>query len=323
MSPTRATPHPSVSVVIPAYNSRFLEEAITSVYAQTVAPSQVIVINDGSTDNTEDRLRRLESSLPNTFQWHTKPNGGGASARNAGARLASSDYIAFLDDDDVWRPQKLERQLQHFASAPDVAMSFTGYTYNYESYRRPLGRGAYPVSVMHHELWDPDPDSVLELLLTGHWCVGTMSAVMFTREALSRLLPFDERLLIASDISMYVELAVRRMRMAYLPEPLVEYRWHGTNISRDVGRVWEEVCAIYDRFWHEHADEVPEHLRERAPAWRAHWHLQTAIDAIRHGDRPRARRHTLKAARIRPSAIRPGWVRMLGIGPPPAGPWPE
>jgi hypothetical protein len=150
-----------------------------------------------------------------------------------------------------------------------------------------------------------------------------MSTVMIKRDALAELPSFDERLRITSDISMYLEIAARGMKIDYLPEPLVEYRWHGKNISRDVGQVWENACQMYDRFWKDHGSELPEDLRSRALAWRRHWHLQTAIDAIRHGDKARARRHIVKAARIQPSAIRPGWVRMLGIGSPPAGPWPE
>lgn len=317
-------PGSSVSVVITAYNSgSFLEAAVASVYDQTVAPSEVIVINDGSTDDTEDRLVRLGSTLPTSFIWKTKLNGGAPSALNLGTRAVTGDYVAFLDHDDTWHPHKLERQLQHFASVPDLAMSFTGYTIKYESYRPTVGRSGYAGSVIHHERWDPDPDKILEQLLTAHWPTVSMSNVMIRREMLARLPPFDERLTIAHDLSMYLELTVRRMRMGYLPEALVDYLWHGGNISRDVGRLWEDLCEIYDRFWEEHAGDLPDRLRARAAAWRGHWHLQTAIDASRHGDRARARRHIVKAARIRPSSIRPGWVRMLGVGSPPAGPWPE
>jgi glycosyltransferase involved in cell wall biosynthesis len=315
---------PSISVLIPAYNAGgFLDAAVASAYAQTVAPSEVIVINDGSTDDTEERLCRLASTLPPSFIWKSKPNGGGASARNAGVRIATGTYVAFLDHDDTWDPTKIERQLDHFVSVPDLAMSFTGYRYNYDTYRPPTGRAAYPVTVMDHDQWNSAPRAVLEQLLEGHWCVGTMSTVMIKRDALAVLPPFDERLRITSDISMYLEIAARGMKIDYLPEPLVEYRWHGKNISRDVGQVWENACHMYDRFWTDHGSDLPDDLRSRALTWRAHWHLQTAIDAIRHGDTARARRHIVKAARIQPSAIRPGWVRMLGIGSPPAGAWPE
>lgn len=300
-----------------------LEAAVASVFAQTVAATQVIVVNDGSTDDTEDRLRRLASTLPPTFAYHSKPNGGNASAYELGTRLATGDYIAFLDHDDIWHPTKLERQLQHLDSAPHLALSFTGYTTTYDNYRPTPGRSGFHGSVIHHDRWDPDPQIVLNYLLSGRSPVGPMSTVMIRRQALAQLPPFDEQLTIACDISMYFELVVRHMKMDYLPEPLVQYRWHGSNLSRDVGRFLEDICTIEDRIYKEHADNFPPNLRARSREWRTHWHLQSAIDAIRLGDKARARRHIVMAARIRPAAMRLGWVRMLGIGPPPAGPWPE
>lgn len=324
MSSSARRPDTPVSVVITAYNSgSFLEAAVASVYAQTLAPSEVIVIDDGSTDDTEERLQRVASTLPPSFIWKRKQNGGVASALNAGVGLAEGDYIAFLDHDDIWHPQKLERQLQHFASDRELVLSFTGYTYLFRGYRHLPGRTSSPFSGPHDEPWDPASDAALEQLLIGHRFIGPISTVMIKRHALARLPPFDETLITASDKAMYLEVVVRRMRMDYLREPLVEYRWHGNNLSRDTGLAFEDLCTLYDKFWKEHGHRLPEHLRTLGPSWRSHWHLQTAIDAIRHGDRTRARRHILKAARTRPLAIRPGWVRMLGIASPPTGPWPE
>jgi teichuronic acid biosynthesis glycosyltransferase TuaG len=304
---------PSISVVIPDYNSAFLEEAVASAYAQTVASSKVIVVNDGSTDDTEARLSRLSSSLPDSFVWRTKPNGGAASARNFGLQLVTGNYVAFLDSDDIWHPTKLQRHLEHFASDPDLALSFTGYDFAY------VDASARPPRppVIHHEHWDPDPEVVLEELLFRTCAAGTMSTVMIRREALARVTPFDERLTITDDHQMYLEVAVRRLKMDYLPGVLVKKRVHSDNISRDNAAIREDICQMYDRFFDDHTSELPEHIQERADKLRAHWHLVTAIDAIQRGDKARARRHLLSAARRRPRSIRPGWVRMLGVGPPP------
>lgn len=312
----------SVSVVIPAYNSRFLDDAVASAYAQTVAPTQVIVVNDGSTDGTEAHLNELASSLPASFVWRTKPNGGDASARNFGVQLVTGSHVAFLDSDDVWHPMKLQRQLEHFASDPDLDLSFTGYDYSFRGY----DRAARPVlnlpPVLHHERWDPDPQVVLEELLFDRCPVGSMSTVLIRREALEQVVPFDERLAITSDVLMYLELAVRHMKMDYLPEVLVQYRQHADNITRDSAAWRESTCEMYDRLFQAHMSELPDHIRARAPKLRAQWHLEVAIDAIRRGEKVRARRHILTAARRRPLSIRPGWARMLGIGKPPSGPWP-
>lgn len=306
-----------VSVVIPAYNSApFLEETIASVYGQTVAPHQVIVVNDGSTDDTEDCLRRLAASLPDSFEWHTKPNGGEGSARNLGIALATGTHVAFLDHDDLWRSTKLERQLQHFAADSELAMSFTGYEFNYATYQQGVGRDLTP-EVIHHEQWDPDPETLINAMLAGTCPVGTLSTVLIRRQALIAITPFDESLALGSDWQMYLKFLAARMKMDYLPEVLVEYRWHGNNLSRDKGRLFEHLCLIHDRFFRDQGPELPPAIRRRGRWWRARWHMLTAIDAIQHGERSRARRHILDAARIHPRSIRPGWVRMLGIGPPP------
>jgi cellulose synthase/poly-beta-1,6-N-acetylglucosamine synthase-like glycosyltransferase len=310
------------SVVIPAYNAGpFIDEALASVYAQTLAPGQVIVINDGSTDDTEQRLRRLASRFPPTFLWQSQPNRGMTRARNAALRLATRKYVAFLDADDIWHPNKLECQLEHFASDPDLVLSFTGYRYRCESGSPPADRPDYPESVIDRQGWDADSGALLGQLLTGTWPIGPTSGIAIRRDALEDVSLFDETTTVACDLALCLELLIRRMKVDYLPEVLVEYRWHGSNASGDVARMWEDVVNIYDRFWERHGAELSGDVRARAHAGRAHWHLLIAIDSIRHGNKTRARRHILKAARIRPSAIRPGWVRMLGIGPPPAGPW--
>ena len=150
-----------------------------------------------------------------------------------------------------------------------------------------------------------------------------MSAVMMKRDLLLHVSLLDERAKVLADNALYLELAVNRMKLGYLPEVLLKYRWHGANLSRNPGVLMEDASGVYDRFWESHAGDLSADLRARARRWRSHWHLQTAIDAILHGDRARARRHIVKAACINPLSIRPGWIRMLGVGSPPSGPWSE
>lgn len=96
-----------VSVVIPTYNSASLvTRAIDSVLAQTLSPAEILVVDDGSTDDTRQRLQPYASTIRTVHQ----ANQGVSAARNAGVRLASQDYVAFLDADDVWHPRKLELQ---------------------------------------------------------------------------------------------------------------------------------------------------------------------------------------------------------------------
>ena len=99
---------PKVSVVIPTYNSsQFIVETLESVFAQTYKDYEIIVVDDGSTDNTKEVLQPYTSRIKYIY----KENGGPASARNVGIKSAQGEYIAFLDSDDRWLPEKLEKHI--------------------------------------------------------------------------------------------------------------------------------------------------------------------------------------------------------------------
>jgi glycosyltransferase involved in cell wall biosynthesis len=170
-----------VSVVIPVYNGAdFLRSAIASVYAQTILPGEVIVVNDGSNDATESILRELGGATEPPLRWVSTENRGDASARNLGIAMAGGDFLAFLDHDDVWHPTKLARQLERFAAAPGLALSFTAYVWAEDGSRRPV----------RHASWDTDPAAVLERLMRTP-CVGPPSTVMLRREAFTKVPGFD------------------------------------------------------------------------------------------------------------------------------------
>ncbi|MEJ2010055.1 MAG: glycosyltransferase family A protein [Acidobacteriota bacterium] len=106
---------PLVSVIIPSYNSgRYLSDALRSVFEQDYQPIEVIVVNDGSTDETASVVRSFNKNIIYTFQ----SNQGPASARNAGLRMSHGDFIAFLDADDYWPENKLRAQMSHFMENP-------------------------------------------------------------------------------------------------------------------------------------------------------------------------------------------------------------
>lgn len=114
-----------VSVVIPAYNvGAHIVEAIQSVMAQDYAPIEIIVVDDGSKDDTAEVV---SSHFPQVTLIR-KANGGAATARNAGIRQAQGEFIAFLDADDIWLPGKLKAQVDYFRAHPDVAMNCTGFS---------------------------------------------------------------------------------------------------------------------------------------------------------------------------------------------------
>lgn len=111
-----------VSVVIPTYNSaRYVITAVESVLAQTYRHFEVLVVDDGSTDDTKEVLSKYEESI----RYLYKPNGGVSKARNYGIQRAQGKYIAFLDADDVWLPEKLEKQIALLESDTNIGLSYT------------------------------------------------------------------------------------------------------------------------------------------------------------------------------------------------------
>ena len=273
----------AVSAVIPVYNGADLvAEAIESVYSQTALPSEVIVVDDGSTDGTPDILRQFEDQPG--FRAVHKPNGGEASARNAGVQKAGGEFIAFLDHDDLWRQEKLERQLAAFH--PAWGMSFTAH------------ERTTPTTSEHvaHQDWDPDPRVVLARLEHGP-ALGPPSTWLIRRDALRLVRPFAQIDPFGTDWLMGLRLAAAGNEVGYLPEPLTAYRLHERNMSDDEVAFFDCVCGVFDLYGD-----------RRLRAW---WRLHAAMYAHEHDNPGKARRRVVQAARIRPRSIRPGWGRLL------------
>ncbi len=115
---------PTVSVLIPTYNrSHYLIEALDSVLAQTLLPSQVIVINDGSTDNTRDVLK----PYMNRIELITKDNGGKASALNVGMQQVTGDYVWIFDDDDIALPEGLQSHIEVLECHQHIGFTYAPY----------------------------------------------------------------------------------------------------------------------------------------------------------------------------------------------------
>lgn len=202
-----------MSVVVPTYNrAHLLGEALASVAAQTRPPLETIVVDDGSTDNTAEVVARF----PGAKLLHT-PRVRPAAARQAALEVARGPFVAFLDSDDVWLPEKLERQLRRFRQRPEAALVYTD-SVAWDG-RQVVGEGT-------HADWGPPAEGWIypHLLMRN---VITCSSVVARAECLRAVGGFtvDPRQRMALDWPVWLRLA-RRYPVAYVPEVLVYYRVH-------------------------------------------------------------------------------------------------
>jgi len=213
---------PFVSVLIDTYNhERFIEQALVSVLEQglSAAEMEVIVVDDGSTDNTSAVVRKFAPRVRYLF----KPNGGQASAFNAGIPEMRGEIASFLDCDDWWAPHKLPKALQQLARNPDIGAVGHGY-YEVYSDDRPLSV-VVPEKPFRLHLRDVATARLFSYL-RGFF--GT-SKITTRRALLDRILPIPEELVIEADEYIFT-LAPAIADAIVLDEPLFYYRFHGGNL---------------------------------------------------------------------------------------------
>jgi glycosyltransferase involved in cell wall biosynthesis len=215
---------PGVSVVVPVHaGERFLPAALDSVAGQTHPPLETIVVDDGSPDASA-ALAADRAGVRVVRQEHA----GVAAARNAGARLARGTLLAFLDQDDLWHPEKLARQVVALDAAPQAA-----------------------VALCHaHMVLDPgvpQPDWFPDEWLTEPQAGWIPSAWLVRREAFDRVGPFDEGYEIACDSDWLARLKDLGMSTTMLDEPLLRWRVHGANGSYDRTTMQRELVEVLRR----------------------------------------------------------------------------
>jgi glycosyltransferase involved in cell wall biosynthesis len=185
---------PSISAIITAYNyARFLDAAITSVLNQTHRPDEIIVVDDGSTDDTAQVVAKYAHE---GVRYVYKENGGAGSARNKGIRESKSDLVAFLDGDDQWLPDKLALQVEHMRRYPAAGL-VTGSEWQIYS------TGAEPMW-LHRKLVGA-VDMYRKLLVEN--VVGNPSLTLVRRECFERVGMFDEMMRLGQDWDMWIRIA--------------------------------------------------------------------------------------------------------------------
>lgn len=286
------TRSPTVSVVIPTYNgAHFLPDALDSVLTQTVTPDEVIVVDDGSTDDT----RNVVSAYADRVRYLHKANGGPSSARNAGIRASRGALIALLDNDDRWLPTKLEKQVQYLEDNPDVDLVHCDVLF----WEAESGK-----------LWHPGiPRAAFSGRCYLHFFFrnGVLPSTMVVRRRcfeVAGLFDEDSRAFSAEDLDECIRIS-RTSSFGYIPESLVHYRRHPNNLTLDGHRHSASGLYVYQK-----ALRSDPELRSLLGAGFIAKNLcrlayNAAYHALHQGDAPHARSY-LRIA-IRNAPLHPYW----------------
>jgi glycosyltransferase involved in cell wall biosynthesis len=223
----RTNTSPSVSVVIVCYNqARYLRDAIESVLAQAFRDWEIVLIDDGSTDETA----AVASSYPEV-RYLFQPNQGLAAARNAGIRESSGVYLVFLDADDRLCPNAIASSFNFFREHPGSGFVFGAY--------RNIFHDGSPAPTEPPAMSDDDP---YRRLLEGNF-IGMHGTIMYSRQVIEEAGGFDETLRACEDYELYLRIA-RRWSIHQHAGLVAEYRQHDTNMSRDSAFMLDSVLGV-------------------------------------------------------------------------------
>lgn len=203
-----------VSVIITAYqHARFISDAIGSVLAQTYPDDELIVVDDGSTDGT----REIVTNYGNQLVYIYQENRGSAAARNSGIRAATGEYVAFLDADDVWLPNKLELEVKFLDAHPSIGMVYSNYTY--------FGTRPGPAATGFAAIPPVSGQALKELFLSNPI---SSSSVLIRKSCFEKVGFFDESLVHGEDLDMWLRLAPC-CEIDNIAIPLAKTRLYETN----------------------------------------------------------------------------------------------
>lgn len=275
---------PLVSVIIPNYNyAQYVGEAVESALSQTYSPIEVIVVDDGSTDCSLDLLKGFGSSIKLIVQ----KNAGVSEARNRGVQESTGTLIAFLDADDAWFAQKLEKQVMQFELDPALGMSHVGVV-DIDEQGREIRR--------HSDGLEGNISREL-LLFERPAILGGGSGVMIRKDAFQACGGFDTRLSTSADWDLFYQIS-DRFRVEFIPEVLVRYRIHGSNMHGNIARMESEMLAGFEKAFKDTDDED---LRRNSYG---NLHRVLSGSYFRAGEYGQFIRHALKSISFRPANVR-------------------
>ena len=227
---------PTVSVIIHTYNNeKFIVETVESVLNQTYKDYEIIIVDDGSVDGTRDALIPYMQKI----RYHYKENGGIASAKNAGICLSQTEFVAFLDHDDLWVPDKLQLQMECFNENLQVGLVYSKYT----SFRD--GKELRTKPEKGYSGW------IFKELLSKSFI--QTSTVVVKRECLDAVGPYDETFSLGDEYDMFLRIA-QKFQCGFVDKGLTRYRVHDTNASNNDFLFDNENLGVYKKIYNNFTD---------------------------------------------------------------------
>ena len=212
-----------------------MAETVESVLNQTYKDYEIIVVDDGSVDGTRDALIPYMQKI----RYHYKENGGIASAKNAGIGLSQAEFVAFLDHDDLWAPDKLQLQMECFNENLQVGLVYSKYT----SFRD--GKELRTKPEKGYSGW------IFKELLSKSFI--QTSTVVVKRECLDAVGPYDETFSLGDEYDMFLRIA-RKFQCGFVDKGLTRYRVHDTNASNNDFLFDNENLGVYKKIYNNFTD---------------------------------------------------------------------
>lgn len=274
--------NPLVSVIIPTYNSaKYIKETLDSVFNQTYKNIEVIVVDDGSVDNTREILEKYNSKIKYIYQG----NKGPSAARNRGIKEARGSYIAFLDSDDLWLPEKLEKHTSLFMKNLSLKLTYCAGYYEDE-------KGSI---LKTFSLEKYSQQKLIEILVTRN-CIGSASRVIVDKECFDKVGLFDERLEVAEDWDMWLRIC-RKFEFRCINKPLVKIRVHKGSQSYFGDKNLKNELKFLNKIFSDKSLKRKWILKRKAYGYR---YYSAAIAYRENGEREKVRECILKSFHLFP-----------------------
>ena len=286
---------PKVSVIIPVYNAeKFLSETIESVIAQTYTDWEIIAVDDGSTDRSGEILRKYEQRLPSKIHVITQRNSGVSIARNNAIAIAKGDYIAFLDHDDLWLPEKLEKQVDLLDSNKELGLVYSdSYVIDEEGNLR---------KKTFFEIVRPFRGNIFNELFYDNF-IPLLTAII-RKEVVNKVGMFDPKYKIAEEYDLFLKIA-EYYPVDFVEQPLAKYRIHDKSVSRNSGVApISEAFQIVEYWLNKKSDLEMKGLNNRIKRKKAKLHFSLMIYYFKKHEKRKAIEEIKNLMKLFPYSLR-------------------